>query len=102
MRIHNKSTIAQYAATYPTASEELAIWYKQVEAADWKDFNALREDMPATDYIKNDRYVFNIKGNHFRLIAMVFFGPRRVYLRGFFNHRDYTKLLKDPLKLPNL
>ena len=54
MRIHNKSTIAQYAATYPTASEELAIWYKQVEAADWKDFNALREDMPATDYIKKE------------------------------------------------
>ena len=50
--------------------------------------------MPATDYIADNRYVFNIKGNHYRLIAMIFFPTKQVYIRGIYTHAQYSKLSK--------
>jgi len=99
MRIFSKATLTTYSKRHTNAREELLIWYAQLSAADWKDFNALRADLPATDYIGNDRFVFNVKGNHYRLIAMIFFGSRTVFIRGIFTHAEYTKLCKDQQKL---
>ena len=79
---------------YAHAGEEMRVWLANAEAADWKSFNDLRNEMPATDYIGNDRYVFNIKGNHFRLVAMIFFAANRLYIRGIYQHKDYSRLTK--------
>lgn len=43
-------------------------------------------------YVGNDRYVFNIKGNSFRLVAMIFFDKRTVYIRYLGTHSDYDKI----------
>jgi mRNA interferase HigB len=94
MRTYSKKTVKEFGAEHHDVKEELAIWYAKVEAANWADFNALREDMPATDYIGNDRYVFNVKGNHYRVIAMIFFGSRQLFIRGIYPHKDYSKLSK--------
>lgn len=94
MHIITRKTIKEYAADHAQVSEELNTWYHFVRLAEWSDFNALRADLPATDYVGNDRYVFNIKGNHFRLIAMIFFPVGQVYIRGIFTHAEYSKLTK--------
>ncbi|GAA4018975.1 hypothetical protein GCM10022408_36150 [Hymenobacter fastidiosus] len=65
-------------------------WYHIVKLADWKDFNALREDMPDADYIGNDRFVFNVKS--FRVLAMVFFDVRTIFIRRIMTHPEYDKL----------
>ena len=46
----------------------------------------------SVDAIGNDRYVFNIRGNHYRLIALIFFDVRTVYIRFVGTHNDYDKL----------
>ncbi|AMR26380.1 hypothetical protein A0257_04190 [Hymenobacter psoromatis] len=102
MRIFSRSAITEYGKSNAQAREELAIWYAKAEAADWIDFNQLKADMPATDYVGNDRFVFNIKGNHYRLIAMLFFTTKRLYIRGIFTHAEYSKLSKNQKKLLNL
>lgn len=65
-----------------------------MEAANWRNFNELRTDLPTTDYLGNDRYVFNLEGNYYRLLAMLFFGSRRLYIRGIFTHAEYPKLAR--------
>ncbi|GGF26394.1 type II toxin-antitoxin system HigB family toxin [Hymenobacter cavernae] len=97
MRIFTRKAIQDFSQANAQAKEDLAVWFKQVELADWKDFNAVRSDFPSTDYIGDNRYVFNIKGNHYRLIAMVFFPPRQVYIRGIFTHAAYDKLSKQQI-----
>ena len=53
-----------------------------------------------TGLIGDNHYVFNVKGNHYRLIALVFFPTKRIYIRGIFTHAEYSKLSKkDILKL---
>jgi mRNA interferase HigB len=63
-----------------------------VKEADWKDFADLKKMFPATDYVGNDLYVFNLGGNKYRLIARVFFSVRTVYVRFIGIHREYDKV----------
>ena len=94
MRVFKKKTITDYGTDNAQAREELNIWFAQVEAAQWSNLNELKEDMPKTDYIADNRYVFNIKGNHYRLIAMLFFATKQVFIRGIFTYAEYSKLSK--------
>lgn len=87
MHIITRKTIAEYGVHNAQAREELNPWYNIIKLAQWNDFNALRADMPATDYIGHERFVFNIKGNYYRLIAMIFFATKRVCIRGIFHAR---------------
>ena len=41
------------------------------------------------DYVGNHRFVFNIRGNHYRLVAAVVFSTRTVYLKFIGTHKEY-------------
>jgi mRNA interferase HigB len=92
MVIISKSAINQFAATHASAADALNTWYQLSKLADWKDFNALKQDMPSADMIANDRYIFNIKGNHYRLLALIHFATRTIYIRQIMTHAEYNKL----------
>ncbi len=92
MVIITYSTIRNFAEKHADAAIPLHQWYELTEAADWATFADIKATFPATDYVGNDRYVFNIKGNRYRLIAMIHFSIRTVYIRGIFTHADYDKI----------
>ena len=98
MHVLTRKTLREYGEANAQVRDELNVWFTVVSLAQWSDFNAVRADMPATDYIGNDRYVFNVKGNHYRLIAMIFFPVKQVYIRGIFTHAAYSKLSKKQLQ----
>jgi mRNA interferase HigB len=62
------------------------------KAADWKSLTDIRRSFNNVDFVGNDRYVFNIKGNHYRLVAMIFFSRRTVYIRFVGTHREYDAI----------
>ena len=97
MVVMHRKTIRDYAAANAQAAAGLEEWYQIARAADWAGFAALRNDMPATDLIGGDRFVFNIKGNHYRLLAAVMFKTRTILIRGIFTHAEYSKLRKTQL-----
>lgn len=99
MVIISKSALTKYGIANAQAVEALAAWYQIVKLADWANFNQLRADIPSADYIGNDRYIFNIKGNHYRLLALIFFDIRTVFIHGIYTHAEYTKLIP---RLPTL
>ena len=57
-----------------------------------ENLNEIKKLYPACDYIGNDRYVFNIGGNNYRLIAMIHFSKRTLYIRAILNHSEYNDL----------
>ena len=67
-------------------------WYDITEKAIWHNFAEIKEDFPTTDYVGNQHYVFNIKGNHFRLRVVVKFTIGRVFIRFVGTHADYDKI----------
>ena len=98
MVIVAKTFINIFALKHPTSKAALNSWYQIVRKADWGNFNNVRDTFGSVDAVGNDRYVFNIKGNDYRLIAMVFFDKRTVYIRFIGTHAEYDRL-KDCLKV---
>lgn len=92
MIIFTPATISQYAQQHPDVHDELLRWMRIVEAADWSSLADIKQDFNSVDYVKNDRYVFNIKGNQYRLIAMVHFRVRSLYVRFIGTHSEYDKV----------
>lgn len=59
---------------------------------DFANFNELRMIFNSVDAVGNDRYVFNIKGNRYRLIALIHFDVRTVYILFVGTHGEYSKI----------
>lgn len=89
MRIISFSAIREYVRKHADADIALRDWYKKTEKANWSCFADLKQTFNSVDYVGNDRYDFNIKGNDYRLVAMVFFATKKVFIRFIGTHREY-------------
>ena len=67
-------------------------WYDMTEKADWNNRSDIKEDFPAVDYVGNQHYVFNIRGNRYRLIVIIKFTIGIVFVRWIGTHETYNKI----------
>lgn len=65
-------------------------WYRVVVACEWANLNEVKQVFNTVDYVGNDRYVFNVLGNHYRIIVMVHFSIRTVYILFIGAHKEYN------------
>ncbi len=92
MVIVSRTVINNFAKRHADSLKPLNQWYKDVTHADWNSFADLKKDFASADYVGDNRYVFNIKGNHYRLVALIFFDKRTLYIRFIGTHADYDKI----------
>ena len=74
------------------AKVSLERWYEIAEAADRHGLADIRMDFPSADYVGNQHYVFNIKGNNYRLVVVIKFVMGYVFIRWVGPHKEYDKL----------
>jgi mRNA interferase HigB len=67
-------------------------WYKVMLSGDFANLGELKAVFRTVDYVGNDRCVFDIMGNHYRLIALIHFNIRTVYVLFIGTHREYDKV----------
>ena len=72
-----------------TAIEE---WFHNTEKANWDSFADIKKTFNSVDAVGNQRYVFNIKGNDYRLIALIKFKIKMVYIRFIGTHKEYDDI----------
>ena len=89
--------IREFSDGHGDAEDSLNNWYGFAEKADWANFNELRRDFGSVDAVGNDLYVFNIKGNHYRLVVRIIFKVRTVFIKFVGTHEMYDKLDVDQL-----
>ncbi|AWO00264.1 type II toxin-antitoxin system HigB family toxin [Chitinophaga alhagiae] len=92
MVIISKTILNGFTKEHPEAESALEKWYEETSAADWNNFPALRNTFNSADCVGNDRYVFNIKGNQFRLIALIIFKVRTVFILFIGTHAEYDSI----------
>lgn len=68
------------------------IFRKVIEANDFANLSQLKKVFNSVDYVGNDRYVFNILGNNYRLVVMIHFSVRTVYILFAGTHLEYNKI----------
>lgn len=92
MVIITKGAIHEFSKKQPRSTQPLNDWFDKTQEADWRNSQDVRSTFNSVDSIGNDRFVFNIGGNNYRLIAMIHFTIRTVYIRAILTHREYDGL----------
>jgi mRNA interferase HigB len=97
MKINFTFEIRKFISKTPLSAKALNKWYDEVWNNDWKSFSELKKTYNTCDFIGYDRYVFDIAGNNYRLIAMIHFNKRTLYIRKILTHDEYMELGKKGL-----
>ena len=92
MRIIAKGTLVEYYTKNPQSKAALESWYDKTKRAEWTCFADVRKTFNSVDNVGNQHYVFNIKGNDYRLVVVILFTPKRVYIRFVGTHAEYDKI----------
>ena len=88
MRIISKRQLRLFWERHPQAKNPLTTWYTRAGHANWRSFAELKQAYPTADLVGR-LTVFNIGGNHFRLIARVEYQRQEIYIRHVLTHAEY-------------
>jgi mRNA interferase HigB len=92
MVVITKTAITSFGREHADAADALNNWYEIALKADWRTFTDIKQTFNSVDYVGNERFVFNIKGNKYRLIVMIFFDIRTIFIRFIGTHAEYDKI----------
>lgn len=98
MVIISFGTIRAYGSQYPGAKKALYNWFNLAMRMQWSDFHDVKKTFNSVDAVGNDRYVFNIKGNKYRLVALIIFPVRTMYILFLGTHSEYDKIDASKIK----
>lgn len=88
----NRATLRAFWEKHPDAEGSLRAWFDEVEGADWASPQDIRKRYGSADFLGNDRVIFDIRGNHYRLIVHVVYRFHAVYIRFIGTHAEYNKV----------
>lgn len=92
MRIFSEQAMKEFAERNPSSKTALQVWCKVVRKSEWRSLSDIKDTFNSVDYVGNQRFVFNIKGDEYRLVAIVKFSIGFVYIRFIGTHNDYDKI----------
>lgn len=90
MIIVDGGQIAAFRLRHPQSRTPLESWYRVVAEADWRNFAELRSTFSSADIV-NERFIFNIAGNKYRLVAKIDFDRSVVRVQEIWTHAEYSK-----------
>lgn len=92
VRVISKRILREFWQKHGDCEQQLKAWYKEAEEADWRTPNDIKRDYPSASFLHENRVVFNIKGNTYRLIVKVNYDFSVVWIRFVGTHADYDKI----------
>ncbi|MEI8086675.1 MAG: type II toxin-antitoxin system HigB family toxin [Paludibacter sp.] len=92
MRIVTIEAIKVFIKKQNSSDKALREWYTKSKKSDWTCFADVKQTFNSADSVGNNRFVFNIKGNDFRLVAMIIFASKKIYIRFIGTHKEYDKI----------
>ena len=92
MRIFTEQALKEYAEKNPSSRVARQEWVAKVKRSEWKCFADVKSTFNSVDNVGNQHYVFNLKGNDYRLIVVIKFTIKFVYVRFIGTHAEYDKI----------
>ena len=92
MRIIAKSTLKKYWEDNPQAESSLLEWLDIVSECEWENPNEIKSTFGNASLIGNNRVIFNIKGNDYRLITKIDYKNKIIFTVWIGTHTEYDKI----------
>ena len=93
-----RKTLLEYCKKFPEASVALQEWYHELLKSDFRNFNELKRIYANASIVGDERVVFNIMGNKFRLVVRIVFDYRVIQIKWFGTHAQYDKIEVSDIK----
>jgi len=88
MHIISIKMLREFWQKHPEAESVLREWYSVVEHIEFRDFNHVREFFNSADYVPSYT-IFDVGGNNYRLVVIVRYRFKKVYVHKVMTHREY-------------
>jgi len=92
MRIISRKTLKEFWDQHPDARQPLQAWYDDAKHAEWRSSADIKNIYRNASFLANNRVIFNIKGNDYRLIVSVQYAHSILYIRFVGTHREYDRI----------
>ena len=92
MRIIARRTLREFWEEHADSRQVLQAWYHDVKRAKWKTPDDIKTEYRNASFVGNNRVIFNIKGNRYRLVVAIKYQHGIVYIRFVGLHKDYDKI----------
>jgi mRNA interferase HigB len=88
----SRRVLREFWEKHPDAAIPLQTWFREAESARWNSPADIKSVYKNASFLANNRVVFNIKGNRYRLIVLVVYRHSVVFIRFIGTHEQYTKI----------
>ncbi|MDD2449972.1 MAG: type II toxin-antitoxin system HigB family toxin [Sulfurimonas sp.] len=98
MRIISKKTLKDFYMNpqYSDSKSALESWHKEVLKLDWSTPNEIKQMYRSASIVGDEKVVFNIAGNKYRLIVTINYYAKIVFIKFIGTHKQYDKIdIKD-------
>lgn len=92
MRVIAKKTLREFWLKHSDTEQKLKIWYHEAEQAVWKTPNDIKIEYPSASLLQNNRVVFNIKGNQYRIVVRINYKYQIIWIRFVGTHQVYNRI----------
>lgn len=92
VRVIAKKTLKDFWVKYSDCEEQLKAWHKEASEARWASPQDIKDDYPSASFLQDNRVIFNIKGNKYRLIVKINYDFGLIWIRFVGTHAAYDKI----------
>ena len=99
MRVISIKTLRDFWTIHPHAMQPLLAWHDEVSKAEWRQPVDIKAHYGNASFVGNNRVVFNIKGNDYRLIVAVSYRAQIVLIKFVGTHAEYNRVDAETVEL---
>lgn len=94
MRIISRATLRSFweQSIYSDSEQPLKSWFDEAKDANWNNSHEIKEKYGNASSVGNNRIVFNIHGNKYRLVIAIKYTSRIIFIRFVGTHKQYDKI----------
>lgn len=92
MRVVAKKVLRDFWEKHEDCEQQLKAWFREAQKAEWENPNQIKTEYPSASILNDNRVVFNIKGNNYRLIVKINYEYEMVWIRFIGTHAEYDKI----------
>jgi len=94
MKIINVRALRNFWKKHSDSEQKLKAWNMYTKEANWKIPQNIKNDFPSASFISgsDNRVIFNIKGNTYRLIVKINYPQKIIKILGIYTHEEYNKI----------
>ena len=92
VRVIAKKILRDFWEAHADSEQQLKSWFQETSKSEWKNPNDIKREYPSASILNDNKVVFNIKGNNYRLIVKINYDYQMLWIRFIGTHAEYDKI----------